>query len=378
MRTLELPLIHPDGMRLGIPGAAFAAIVLLAPIAAWAQGSALPAEHSLTIEQLAPGLQEIVKPDAKWELVGDRYGLTEGPVWVDEGSGGYLLFADLISNVIYKWAPKEGNTVFLEKAGYTGDDLMGAGTQTLRGRMHVLLIGPNGITLDSQGRVVYCASPDRRIMRLEKDGSSTVITDKYDGKRFSGPNDLVYRSDGTLYFTETIWGLRGARDKLRANERELPYTGVFAVKNGVTSLLANDEQLGGMPNGLAFSPDEKYLYVNGGDKGIMKYEVKPDGTFGARTVLIPNIGSDGIKVDVKGNIYTTTGSGPGEVRIFSPAGARLGTIKLPVSNREPRAQICATNLAFGDRDGKTLYITACEHVYSVRMEVEGIRPKPGA
>ena len=378
MRTLELPMIHPDGMRVGIPGAAFAAIVLLAPIAAWAQGSALPAEHSLMIEQLAPGLQEIVKPDAKWELVGDRYGLTEGPVWVDDSNGGYLLFADLISNVIYKWAPKEGNTVFLEKAGYTGDDLMGAGTQTLRGRMHVLLIGPNGITLDPQGRVVYCASPDRRIMRLEKNGSSTVITDKYDGKRFSGPNDLVYRSDGTLYFTETIWGLRGARDKLRANERELPYTGVFAVKNGVTSLLANDEQLGGMPNGLAFSPDEKYLYVNGGDKGIMKYEVKPDGTFGARTVLIPNIGSDGIKVDVKGNIYTTTGSGPGEVRIFSPAGARLGTIKLPVSNREPRAQICATNLAFGDRDGKTLYITACEHVYSVRMEVEGHRPKPGA
>jgi gluconolactonase len=95
-------------------------------------------------------------------------------------------------------------------------------------------------------------------------------------------------------------------------------------------------------------------------------------------VLIPDIGSDGIKVDVKGNIYTTTGSGPGEVRIFSPAGTRLGTLKLPISNREPRAQICATNLAFGDRDGKTLYITACEAVYRVRMEVEGIRPKPKA
>jgi gluconolactonase len=280
--------------------------------------------------------------------------------------------------VIYKWAPSQGNTVFLEKAGYTGDDLMGAGTQTLRGRMHVLLIGPNGITLDSQGRVVFCASPDRRIVRLENNGSITVVSDKYQGKRFSGPNDLVYRSDGTLYFTETIWGLRGARDKLRANERELPFTGVFAVKDGVTSLVVNDEQLGGMPNGLAFSPDEKFLYVNGGDKGIMKYEVKPDGTFGTRTVLIPDIGSDGIKVDVKGNIYTTTGSGPGEVRIFSPAGTRLGTLKLPISNREPRAQICATNLAFGDRDGKTLYITACEAVYRVRMEVEGIRPKPKA
>jgi gluconolactonase len=365
-------------MHTGFAEAALGAIGLLASVGASAQGNAPPAERPFTIEQLAPGLAELIKPDAKGELVGDRYGLTEGPVWVDDAGGGYLLFADLISNVIYKWAPSQGNTVFLEKAGYTGDDLMGAGTQTLRGRMHVLLIGPNGITLDSQGRVVFCASPDRRIVRLEKNGSITVISDKYQGKRFSGPNDLVYRSDGTLYFTETIWGLRGARDKLRADERELPFTGVFAVKDGVTSLIVNDEQLGGMPNGLAFSPDEKFLYVNGGDKGIMRYEVKPDGTFGARTVLIPDIGSDGIKVDVKGNIYTTTGSGPGEVRIFSPAGVRLGTIKLPISSKEPRAQICATNLAFGDRDGKTLYITACEAVYRVRMEVEGIRPKPKA
>ena len=356
----------------------FVTALLLASAGAFAQGNTPPAERSFSIEQHAPGLQELIKLDPEWQLIGDRYGLTEGPVWVDDDNGGYLLFADLISNVIYKWAPNEGTTVFLEKAGYSGDDLMGAGTQTLRGRMHVLLIGPNGITLDSQGRVVYCASPDRRIVRLEKDGRSTVIADKYQGMRFSGPNDLVYRSDGILYFTETIWGIRGARDKLRSNERELPYTGVFAVKDGTTSLLVDDKQLGGMPNGLAFSPDEKYLYVNGGDTGIMRYEVNPDGTLGARTVLVERMGSDGIKVDVKGNVYTTSGAGPGEVRIFSPAGARLGTIKLPTSTREPRAQICATNIAFGDRDGKSLYITACEHVYRVRMEVEGIRPKPGA
>jgi gluconolactonase len=363
--------------RAGISRAAVAAIVSLAPAVLAAQGSGAPAERPFTIEQDASGLADLIKPDAELQLIGDRYGLTEGPVWVDEDAGGYLLFADLISNVIYKWAPNEGTTVFLENAGYTGDDIMSAGTQTLRGRMHVLLIGPNGITLDSEGRVVYCAYPDRRIMRLEEDGSSTVIADKYEGMRFSGPNDLVYRSDGTLYFTETIWGLRGARDPLRRDERELPYTGIFAVKDGAVSLVVNEEQLGGMPNGLAFSPDERYLYTNGGNTGIMRYEVNADGTFGARTVLIPGIGSDGIKVDVNGNIYTTTGAGPGEVRIFSPDGARLGTLKLPVSAREPRAQICATNIAFGDRDGKTLYITACEHVYSVRMEVEGVRPKPG-
>jgi gluconolactonase len=343
-----------------------------------AQENGPPAEQFFTIEQRAPGLQELIKPGAEWQLIGDRYGLTEGPVWVDDDSGGYLLFADLISNVIYKWAARQGTTVFLENAGYSGDDILSVGTQTLRGRMHVLLIGPNGVTLDSQGRVVYCASPDRRVMRLEKDGRRTVIADKYEGKRFSGPNDLVYRSDGTLYFTDTIWGLRGARDKLRSNERELPFTGLFAVKDGKTSVLVNDQQLGGMPNGLAFSPDEKYLYANADDKRIMRYEVKRDGSLGAGTVFVDGEGSDGIKVDTKGNVYTTTGAGPGEVRIFSPAGVRLGTIKLPVSNREPRAQVCATNIAFGDRDGKGLYITACEHVYRVRMEVEGIRPKPKA
>jgi len=366
--------------RLFARGAIF--LTVCSPIAwlPWASASAqgnAPSEQFFSIEQSAPGLGDLVRPSAEWQLIGDRYGLTEGPVWVDDSSGGYLLFADLISNVIYKWQPNEGTTVFLENAGYSGDDLMGAGTQTLRGRMHVLLIGPNGITLDREGRVVYCASPDRRIMRLEKDGRRTLITDNYQGMRFSGPNDLVYRSDGTLYFTETIWGLRGARDRLRSGERELPYTGVFAVKDGVTTLAVSEEQLGGMPNGLAFSPDESVLYVNGGDKGIMRYDVKPDGTLGGGSMIIAGMGSDGIKVDVRGNIYLTTGAGPGEVRIFSPTGERLGTIRLPVSTREPRAQICATNIAFGDRDGKTLYITACEHVYRVRMEVEGIRPKPG-
>jgi len=356
-----------------------AAIVAAAgSVGAGAQNAGPPAEQFFAIEQQAPGLKDLIKPSAELQLLGDRYGLTEGPVWVDADGGGYLLFADLISNAIYKWAPNEGTTVFLEKAGYSGDDILSVGTQVVRGRMHVLLIGPNGITLDSQGRVVYCAATERRIMRLEKDGSRTVIAEKYEGKRFSGPNDLVYRSDGTLYFTDTIWGLRGARDKLRSNERELPFSGLFAVKDGKTSLLLTEEQLGGSPNGLAFSPDEKYLYANGDYNRIMRYEVKPDGTLDAGTVFVNGEGSDGIKVDVKGNVYTTTGAGPGEVRIFSPAGVRLGTIKLPVSNREPRAQICATNVAFGDRDGKTLYITACEHVYRVRMEVEGIRPKPGA
>jgi gluconolactonase len=349
-----------------------ASILLFASLSISAQESSPPSERFFTIEQNAPGLEELVSPGAEWQLLGDRYGLTEGAVWVDGEDGGYLLFADLISNVIYRWDARQGTTVFLENAGYSGDDVYAAGTPTIRGRMFVFLIGPNGVTLDPEGRVVYCASPDRRIMRLEKDGSRTVIAEKYEGKRFSGPNDLMYRSDGILYFTETIWGLRGAREKQPSADRELPFTGVFMVKDGKVSLLVDDKDLGGMPNGLAFSPDEKYIYLNANFNRIMRYDVKPDGTLANGKVFVDGEGSDGIKVDEKGNVYTTSGAGPGEVRITSPEGIRIGTIKLPILNREPRAQICATNIAFGDRDRKGLYITACEHVYRVQMQVAGV------
>lgn len=350
-----------------------AALLLAACFNAYAQDGALRARF-FSIEQQAPGLEKLISPGAELQLLGDRYGLTEGPLWIDSEDGGYLVFADLISNVIYKWAPKEGTTVFLENAGYSGDDIYTTGTQTLRGRMHVLLIGPNGITLDPEGRVVWCASPDRRIMRLEEDGSRTVIAEEYQGMRFSGPNDLVYRSDGILYFTETIWGLRGVRGGHTSPYREMPFTGVFMVKDGEVTMVVKDEELGGMPNGLAFSPDEKYLYLNADYERVMRYEVNRDGTLGKGTVFIDGEGSDGIKVDELGNVYTTTGAGPGEVRITSPEGVRLGAIKLPVTDREPQAQICATNVAFGDADSKGLYITACEHNYRIQMRVAGIRP----
>jgi gluconolactonase len=348
----------------------YAAIAVLFSCSAAAQDQ----ERPFTIDRTAPGLDKLIKPSAELQLLGDRYGLTEGPVWIDS-DGGYLIFTDLIADVIWKWTPKEGTTVFLEKAGFSGKDILFAGTQTIRGRMHVLLIGPNGITLDREGRVVWCASPDGRIMRLEKDGKRTVIAEKYQGKKFAGPNDLVYRSDGTLYFTETIWGARAARGPQYGPPLELGFTGIFAVKNGEVSLLLDDKALGGMPNGLAFSPDEKYLYANGGDAAVMRYDVTADGKLTNGKVFIKNEGSDGIKVDELGNVYTTNGAGPGEVRITSPEGVRLGTLKLPILLREPRAQICATNIAFGDADSKGLYITACEHVYRVQMQVAGVRPR---
>jgi gluconolactonase len=147
------------------------------------------------------------------------------------------------------------------------------------------------------------------------------------------------------------------------------------VKDGESKLMVKDEDLGGMPNGIAFSPDEKYLYVNADYNAIMRYDVQPDGSLTNGTVFIDGEGSDGIKVDVLGNVYTTTGAGPGDVRITSPEGIRIGTIKLPVFNREPQVQICATNVAFGDSDSKGLYITACEHVYRVQMNIAGVRPK---
>jgi gluconolactonase len=356
------------------PALAFSLIALYVGAADNANAGGNP-ESSFRIEKLSPKLDELLSPDAELQLLGDRYGLTEGPLWVDDAAGGYLLFTDLISNVIFKWTAAAGDSVFLEDAGYSGDDLNNAGFQARRGRMRVILIGPNGLTLDNQGRPVWCAMPDRRVMRLEKDGSRTVLADTFEGKRFSGPNDLAIRSDGLLYFTDSIFGLRGAESGQQSPYREIPYNGVFMVKDGKATLLVKDKELGGDPNGIIFSPDEKYLYVSADYNRIMRYEVKADGTLGAGIVFRDGETSDGMKVDTQGNVYTTA-VWDGEVRITAPDGERLGVIKLPKVSREPQVQICATNVAFGDADSKGLYITACEHNYRIQMKVAGVRP-PG-
>jgi gluconolactonase len=330
-----------------------------------------PAPRPFRIVANDPALYDLIDRNAKLELIGDRFGLTEGPVWVPDGDG-YLLFSDLISNVIYKWTPGGELTVFLERSGYSGDDMTHAGYQTRRGRMAVLLIGPNGLTLDTQGRLLYCATPDRAVMRLEPDGTRTVLADRWEGKRFSGPNDLAIRSDGALYFTDSVFGLR---DGASNPATEIPFSGVYLLKNGVTSLLySNAENPGGWPNGITFSPDERYLYFNAGFQSIMRFEVSADGSIANGGVFIAGEGSDGMKVDERGNLYTTSGAGPGEVRITSPEGKRLGVLELPIVAGEPQTQVCATNVAFGDADGRMLYITACEHVYRVQLEVPGVRP----
>jgi gluconolactonase len=319
-------------------------------------------------------LDALIGPDAELELLGDRFGLTEGPVWVPDEGAGFLLFSDLISNVIYRWAPGEPLSVFLEASGYSGDDLTHAGYQTRRGRMAVLLIGPNGLSLDAQGRLIYLATPDRAVMRLERDGTRTVLADRWDGRRFNGPNDLAIHSKGWIYVTDSVFGLR---DGLENPAAELDFSGIFLVKDGETSLLYSDaDNPGGWPNGIALSPDETHIYMNAGFRNVLRYEVQADGGIVNGEVFIAGEGSDGMKVDTFGNLYTTSGAGPGEVRITAPDGTRLGVIELPVPAGEPQVQVCATNVAFGDNDSRTLYITACEHVYRIRMRVAGVHPRP--
>jgi gluconolactonase len=318
-------------------------------------------------------LDRLVSSDAELELIGDRFGLTEGPVWVPDGGDGYLLFSDLISNVIYRWDSDDSEiSVFLERSGYSGDDITHAGYQTRRGRMAVLLIGPNGLSLDAEGRLIYLATPDRTVMRLEADGTRTVIADRFDGKRFNGPNDLAIRSDGAIYMTDSVFGLR---DGLANPDAELPFSGVYLIKDGSTTLVySNADNPVGWPNGIALSPDEDRLYMNAGFENVLRYDVEADGTITNGRIFIDGEGSDGIKVDRLGNVYTTSGAGPGEVRITSPEGHRLGVIELPVPAGEPQTQVCATNVAFGGNDSRMLYITACEHVYRIRMNVAGVRP----
>jgi gluconolactonase len=331
-----------------------------------------PTPRDFRIVRSDPMLDEVVSSDARLELIGDRFGLTEGPVWVPDGDDGFLLFSDLISNVIYRWAPGEPISVYLDRAGYSGNELTKAGFQTRRGRMAVLLIGPNGLSLDADGRLLYLAANDRAVMRLERDGTRTVVADRYDGRRFNGPNDLAVHSNGSIYLTDSVWGIR---DGLANPDSQIPFSGVYLIRGGtVTLLYSNADEPAGWPNGIALSPDERHLYLNAGTQNILRYELAADGTLSKRTIFVAGEGSDGMKVDALGNLYTTNGAGAGEVRITSPAGVRLGVLELPVPKGEPQAQVCATNVAFGDRDSRTLYITACEHVYRIRMNVAGVHP----
>jgi len=277
------------------------------------------------------------------ERVAGGFEFTEGPVWspADEA----LLFSSPNTNVIYRLDPELGKvTVFRSKSGYTGVDI---------GRYHQP--GSNGLAFDPEGRLAICQHGNRRVIRVNPHGDTTVLAESYEGKRLNSPNDLVYRSDGTLFFTDPPFGLPGAFDD---PDKELSFSGVFSVRDGEVELV--DDSLEG-PNGIAFSPDERYLYVGNWDpafKAVIRYELET----GERDVLadLTDLAGedaiDGIKVDPRdGRLFVC---GPGGIPVLSPEGDRLGLLELP---EEPH------NLAWGGADGRDLYVTALTTVYRLRL-----------
>ena len=309
-----------------------------------------PSEVNVEVLRNDLAVDRIVGPNPKVFKLAEGFKFTEGPIWTGDG----LLFSDPNSNVIYKYSKDGKLSVFRTPSGYSGTDIAEYGQP-----------GSNGLTLDPAGNLVIDQHGNRRVIRLEKDGGETVLADKFEDKRLNSPNDLVYRSDGTLFFTDPPFGLpKFAEDK----RKELPFSGVYSIYKGKLQLLTK-EFTG--PNGIAFSPDEKYLYVGDWDekkKTVYRYEVQPDGTlinqklFFDFTSFKGEDAIDGIKVDREGNLYV---SAPGGLQILSPDGRYLGTIVTPQH---------VHNMAWGDDDGKTLYLCARTGLYRIRLNVEGVRP----
>jgi len=331
-------------------------------------------KNSGIVSKFDPALDDLISADAKLETVRNDFGNTEGPNWIQRGKTGYLIFTDIAANVIYKMSSDGKATVLVDHAGYRGFDTWNvAFVQTNRfdpkdsRYRQYFEAGPDGLTVDRQGRIIVCTYVGRSVERIEKDGTRTTLTDNYEGKRYSGPNDVVVKKDGTIYFSDTTGGIRGSGHD--PNEPQAPRA-IYMIKNGKVSIAIGDIPT---PNGLAFSPDEKYLYANGsGANYIRRYEVESDDTVTNGKLLIDlssekgNGITDGMRVDEKGNIWT---SGPNGVWVISPEGKRLGTIAVPSET----PWYGAVNLCFGDADYKTLYITARSYIYKIRAKVSGNR-----
>jgi gluconolactonase len=278
-------------------------------------------------------IQGIKDEGERVEQVASGFEFTEGPVWHPSG---FLLFSDIPADTIYKWTPNQKTEVFRRPSG-----------------------NANGNTLDAEGRLISAEHKLRRVSRTEKDGKIVTLAERYEGKRLNSPNDVVVKSDGSVYFTDPPYGIK-------KEQEELGFYGVYRLApNGTLTLLVKDFV---RPNGLAFSPDEKKLYVNDSEKGhIRVFDVSGDGTLANGRIFAELKDSskagvpDGMKVDVRGNVYST---GAGGVWVFSPAGNLLGKIEVPETS---------ANLAWGDRDSKTLYITANKSVYRIRLNVAGVR-----
>jgi len=303
-------------------------------------------EAELEVERVDDGLDAIVPADARLKRIAGGFEFTEGPVWTRDGA---LLFSSPNTNVIYRWVPGSV-TVFRSKSGYSGTDI---------GRYHQP--GSNGLTFDPNGLLTLCQHGNRRVIRVNPHGDITVLADGYEGRKLNSPNDLVYRSDGTIFFTDPPFGLPGVFDD---PDKELPFSGVFLARDGEVTLVT-DELTG--PNGLTFSPDESILYVGNWDPE-RKVVLQIDLAEGESSVLFDMTDAqgedaiDGLKVDERGNLYVC---GPGGVWIITADGRHLGTLRLPEAPH---------NLAWGDEDSRTLYITAETSVYRIRLGIPGIRP----
>lgn len=286
------------------------------------------------VEAYSSAIWQIVPEKVTLEQVATGFGFTEGPVWCKD----YLLFSDIPRNRIVRWHMRsEGPevTTFRSPSGNS-----------------------NGLTLDRSGRLIACEHSTRRVTRTEVDGSVSVLAERYEGRRLNSPNDVVVRSDGSIYFTDPPYGL----ENLNA-WKELSFNGVYRfAPDGKLVLLVDDFD---RPNGLAFSPDESVLYINDTSRShIRAFDVSPDGNLGNGQVLIDMQSSetgapDGMKVDEKGNIYCT---GPGGLWVIDSNGQCLGRIMLPA---------LPANLAWGDTDRRTLYITARSSIYRLRLAVPG-------
>jgi gluconolactonase len=306
-----------------------------------------------SVERLDPAIDGLLAKDAKVEILAKGLDWAEGPVWCEHEQ--CLYFSDVPQNVIYRWNGEL--RPYLKPSGYWG--------ATPRGGEP----GSNGLTIDKEGRLVACQHGERRVARLERDGKWTVLADRYEGKRFNSPNDLVFDSKGNLFFTDPAYGMEG---KLDDPKKELPFQGVYRVAaDGKLSLVTKEIKF---PNGVALSPDERTLYVaesNEQKPQVWAFDLNPDGTvanprtfFDASALAAKKRKGlpDGLKVDQQGNIWL---GGPGGILVISPQGKHLGTILTGEAT---------ANCAWGD-DGSTLYFTA--DMYLCRIETLAKGKIPG-
>ncbi len=306
------------------------------------------------VVRLSPELDKLIPADATIEVLADGFEWSEGPVWVPKGK--YVLFSDIPKNQIIKWKEGEGASVYKENIGYSGEEAFTGGEP-----------GTNGLVLNSKGRLVLCCHGDRCIKTMTPKGEFRVVASKYRKKRLNSPNDLVFQDGGALYFTDPPYGLP---NRYEDEGRELDWCGVYRLVGRKLTLLTKEMT---RPNGIAFSPDQKTLYVAQSDPKAAiwkKFPVKEDGTLGESELFYDATDSvdklpglpDGMVVDQQGNVWAT---GPGGIYVFSAAGKLLGRI----STGERTA-----NCTFGD-DGSTLYITADMYFCRIKTNVKGLNFK---